>query len=576
MHLFQKNLQIFLRNKHIFIVALLGLIGLSFYLSYRTYTFTMNWDVMLYLSNTQRCCLFFLVLSLYIAYEYIYCAKASGIEECAAAHKSGKFKLYGSLFCVLMLLPLLVFLIMALFNFGIAFFGGHIEDHGYYAHIFLVNFLNTFLLGTLANLLGACLALKFKRIAAYSLMALAIFIVSPVSDMIPGIATDSYGFNLWPLKRVFSKILPPNLTWVIDSQYGISNETLRWNLMLFWIFLFLAVLVLAITGKRAKKRMIAAALAVILAAVNLYGYFQGGSEITLGPYPDSISRFDKEYYREHKQKEKPAAFTVADYDIIFSIYRELEGEVKMKIEAPSPALTYDFTLYRGYVISSVTGANGDALSYTRDGDYFTVTSNTPLNEITVRYKGHSPTLFSNNQAVLLPGCFPYYPMAGFHRLSQESQGYLPITNGFRSNYTVHVNSIRDVFSNLPKSGGQKKVFSGESDILTLMGGFLAEKEIDGYDVCSLTVRGWGITNIDSIYIADLQKAIIGEEKRQESKKHLDLKHYKIFQTETTFANFAEFDLTALFDDHLFIMGGDKEWIPEIAEMLVKEYNNAEN
>lgn len=576
MHLFQNNMQIFLRNKRISIVALLGLIGLGFYLTYRAYTFTMNWDVMLYLCNTQRCCLFFFVLTLYIAYEYIYCVKDNGIEECVAAHKCGKLKLYGNLFCVLMLLPLLVFFVMTLFNYGIAFWGGHIDAPDYYAHIFLVNFLNAFLLGTLASLLGACLALKFKRLPAYSLMALAIFIVSPVSDMIPGIATDSYGFNLWPAKWFFSKILPPNLTWVIDTQYGISNETLRWNLMLFWIFLFLAVSVLAITGKRSKKRIITAALAVILAAVNLYGYFQGGSEITLGPYPDSISRYDKEYYQEHKQKEKPAMFTVADYDMVFSIYRELEGKVKMKIGAPSPALTYDFTLYRGYVISSVTGSSGEALLYTRDGDYFTVTSDTPLTEITVWYKGHSPTLFSNNQAVLLPGCFPYYPMAGFHRLSQESQGYLPVSNGFRSKYTVHVNSIRDVFSNLPKIGGQKKVFSGESDVLTLMGGFLAEKEIDGYDICSLTVRGWGIANIDSSYITSLQKAIIKEEEMQTSKKHLDLKQYKIFQTETTFANFAEFGLTALFDDHIFIMGGDDEWIPEIAEMLVKEYNNAEN
>lgn len=571
MCLFKKNLRIFLRSKHIFIVALLGFAGLIFYLSYKAYTFTMNWDVMLYLSSTQRCCLLFFILDLYVSYEYIYCAKASGIEECAAAHKRGKLRLYSSLFCVLMLLPLLVFLVMTLFNFCLAFFGGQISDLSYYAHIVLVNFLNTFLLGTLAALLGGCLALRLRRVGAYSFMALIIFIVSPVSDMIPGVATDSYGVNLWPLKRVFSKILPPNLTWVIDTQYGISNETLRWNLMLFWIFLFLAAVILAITGKRTKKRILASVLAVILAGVNLYGYLLGGSEITIGPYPDSISRLDKEYYREHEQKEKPAAFTVAGYEMAFSIYRELEGEVKMVIGTPSVDHTYDFTLYRGYQISGVTGQGGQALAYVRDGDYFTVSSKTPLSTITVRYKGHSPSLYSNNQAVLLPGCFPYYPMAGFHRLSRESQGYLPVTNGFRSSFAVHVNSIREVFSNLPKSGN---VFSGESDTVSLMGGFISEKIIDEYDVCSLTVRGWGIVNIDSSYLSDLQKAINKEEKKQKSKQHLDLKRYKIFQTETTFTNFAEFDLTALLDDHLFIMGGDKDWIPDIAEMLVKENNDA--
>lgn len=573
MRLFQKNLHIFLRNKHIFLVALLGLTGFIFYLSYKAYTYTMNWDVMLYLSNTQRCCLVFFILSLYLSYEFIYRAKACAIEECAAANKNGKVRLYGSFYCVLLLLPLLAFFVMTLFNFAIAAVGS-ITDVSYYLHIVLVNFLNTFLLGMLANLIGGCLALRFKRIGAYSLMALCIFIISPVSDMIPGIATDAYGLNLWPAKRVFSKILPPNLSWVIDTQYGISNEIMRWNLMLFWIFLLLAVVLLAIMNKRTKKRVAAAAVAVILAGVNLFGYFMGGSDITIGPYPDSISRLDKEYYGEHEQMEKPAVFTVAGYDMDFSIYRELEGEVKMQIGSPSPNHTYDFTLYRGYQISRVAGENGEALAYTRDGDYFTVTSDTPLHSITVCYKGHSPSLFSNNQAVLLPGCFPYYPMAGFHRLSRESQGYLPVTNGFRSKYTVRVDSIRSVFSNLPKHGENKNAFSGESDTMSLMGGFLAEKKIGKYNVCSLTVRGWGIVDIDSVYISELENAISKEEKKQGSKRHLDLKQYKIFQTETTFANFAEFDLTALFDDHLFIMGGDKDWIPDIAKMLVKEYNHA--
>lgn len=574
MCLFKKNLRIFLRSKHIFIVALLGFAGLIFYLSYKAYTFTMNWDVILYLSSTQKCCLLFFILDLYVSYEYIYCAKASGIEECAAAHKRGKLRLYSSLFCVLMLLPLLVFLVMTLFNFCLAFFGGQISDLSYYAHIVLVNFLNTFLLGTLATLLGGCLALRLRRVGAYSFMALIIFIVSPVSDMIPGVATDSYGVNLWPLKRVFSKILPPNLTWVIDTQYGISNETLRWNLMLFWIFLFLAAVILAITGKRAKKRILATVLAIILAGMNLYGYLLGGSEITIGPYPDSISRLDKEYYREHEQKEKPAAFTVAGYEMDFSIYRELEGEVKMVIGTPSVNHTYDFTLYRGYQISGVTGPGGQALAYVRDGDYFTVSSKTPLSTITVRYKGHSPSLYSNNQAVLLPGCFPYYPMAGFHRLSRESHGYLPFTNGFRSSFAVHVNSIREVFSNLPKSGGQKNVFSGESDTVSLLGGFLTEKNIDGYEICNMSVGGWGFEPLNAVYLTKLQEKITELEKKQNSQKHLDLKDYKLFQASTEFVNFAEYGDAVIVGDHIFIMNSDIEWSDRTVKTLVKENNDA--
>lgn len=575
MRLFQKNLRIFLRNKHIFIVALLGFTGLVLYLLYKCYTFTMNWDVTYYLLDTQVCCLPCFIIFSYLSYEYIYHAQSCGIEECAAAHKNGKCRLYSGLFCLLMLLPLLAFLIMTLFNFGIAFFGGQVADPNYYMHIVLVNFLNTFLLGLLSILTGGCLALRFRRVGAYSLMALAIFIISPVSDMIPGIATDSYGFNLWPLKRVFSKILPPNLTWVILEQYGISNETLRWNLMLFWIFLFLAILILAMTSRRTKKRVIAVCLAVVLAGANLYGYLLGGSDITIGPYPDSISRLDKEYYREHGQKEKPAAFTVASYDMDFSVYRELEGKVKMELGTPSPDHTYDFTLYRGYRILDVTGRDGQALAYTRDGDYFTVTSKTPLPVITVRYKGYSPSLYSNNQAALLPGCFPYYPMAGFHKFSNGGQGYRPVTNGFRSKYTVQVDSIREFFSNLKKNGNGKNSFSGESDAATLMSGLLTEETVDGFHMYRLSVDGYMSPTLNSYYLSKIQDEITTIENEKQLSNHLDLKDYKIFQGATGFARFAQYGIAVLLDDHVFIMGGDPElWPRKIAETLVKENNNA--
>lgn len=247
----KKNLQIFIRDK--------------------CYTFTMNWYVLNYLQRTLDCSLLIFIAGLYLSYEYFYKVKQCGIEESLSAHKKGRLKTYGGMFAVLALLMLLVFLIATIFNFAIAAAGG-VGIAEYYLHIVLVNFLNLFLLGTLANLLGMCLALKFKRVPAYSLMALSIFIVSPLSDMLPGIATDSYGFNLWPAKWFFSKILPQNLTWVIDNQYGMPIEALRWNLMLFWICLFLAIVIFSILPKKTKTRLAVTALAVILAGVNLYGY----------------------------------------------------------------------------------------------------------------------------------------------------------------------------------------------------------------------------------------------------------------------------------------------------------------
>ena len=565
----KKNLQIFIRDRHLFIVALLAAAGFFIYLSYKCYTFTMNWYVLNYLQRTLDCSLLIFIAGLYLSYEYFYKVKQCGIEESLSAHKKGRLKTYGGMFAVLALLMLLVFLIATIFNFAIAAAGG-VGIAEYYLHIVLVNFLNLFLLGTLANLLGMCLALKFKRVPAYSLMALSIFIVSPVSDMLPGIATDSYGFNLWPAKWFFSKILPQNLTWVIDNQYGMPIEALRWNLMLFWICLFLAIVIFSILPKKTKTRLAVTALAVILAGVNLYGYSLGGSEIVLGPYPQSITRNDNEYYREHASKIMAAGFTIPSYDMKLKIGRELEATVDMAL-SPADTTEYNFTLYHGYEILSAADQSGNALPYTREDDYLTVVSQAPLTGLTLSYRGSSPILYSNYQAVLLPGCFPYYPMAGFHQISNGHQGYRKVSNGFPSQYSIEVESSRQIFSSLPDAGGRKNCFAGEAGAPTLMGGLMRKGE-PGSNTIYPSIGGWGCEPLTRAYLEKLQQKITEIEKKENIENHLDLDSMTIFQSTTEFVNYAQYGPFVIFDNQVFIMAPDLD----AAEQLVKEYNDAEN
>ncbi len=565
----KKNLQIFIRDRHLFIVALLAAAGFFIYLSYKCYTFTMNWYVLNYLQRTLDCSLLIFIAGLYLSYEYFYKVKQCGIEESLSAHKKGRLKTYGGMFAVLALLMLLVFLIATIFNFAIAAAGG-VGIAEYYLHIVLVNFLNLFLLGTLANLLGMCLALKFKRVPAYSLMALSIFIVSPVSDMLPGIATDSYGFNLWPAKWFFSKILPQNLTWVIDNQYGMPIEALRWNLMLFWICLFLAIVIFSILPKKTKTRLAVTALAVILAGVNLYGYSLGGSEIVLGPYPQSITRNDNEYYREHASKIMAAGFTIPSYDMKLKIGRELEATVDMAL-SPADTTEYNFTLYHGYEILSAADQSGNALPYTREDDYLTVVSQAPLTGLTLSYRGSSPILYSNYQAVLLPGCFPYYPMAGFHQISNGHQGYRKVSNGFPSQYSIEVESSRQIFSSLPDAGGRKNCFAGEAGAPTLMGGLMRKGE-SGSNTIYPSIGGWGCEPLTRAYLEKLQQKITEIEKKETIENHLDLDSMTIFQSTTEFVNYAQYGPFVIFDNQVFIMAPDLD----AAEQLVKEYNDAEN
>ncbi|HIQ79807.1 MAG TPA: hypothetical protein IAD32_00800, partial [Candidatus Scatavimonas merdigallinarum] len=134
MVLFLKSLQVFFRRRRVSVVALLLLAGIMAYMVYRCYTYTLNWDVMLNVSAVQTECLTFFIVSLYISYEYIYAVRHSGLAECAAAHRHGKARLYGSAFCVPACLVFLLFFIPSCFNLGIAIAGG-VTDLSYYGHI---------------------------------------------------------------------------------------------------------------------------------------------------------------------------------------------------------------------------------------------------------------------------------------------------------------------------------------------------------------------------------------------------------------------------------------------------------
>ena len=570
MVLFLKSLQIFFRRRRVSVVALLLLAGITAYMVYQCYSYTLNWDIMRYLSEVQAGSLTFFIVSLYISYEYIYAVRHSGLAECAAAHRHGKARLYGSAFCVPACLVFLLFFIPSCFNLGIAIAGG-VTDLSYYGHILMVNFLDIFLLCLLASLLGGCLALRLKRIPAYAVMALVIFILSPMSDMLPGLASDRSHINFWPAKWIFSKVLPQNTTWITDFQYGFSNETLRWNLTLFWCFLLLALALPAVLKKKSRARLTSVLLCLLLAGGNLLGYFAGGSEMKLGPYPDSISRGDYEYYRDHPQKQQAAGFTVAAYNMNLQIGRALDATVQMALSAAPASGEYIFTLYRGYEVSSVTDAGGSPLSYVRDGDYITVQAPPSGNTVVLCYSGYSPILYSNSQAALLPGCFPYYPIAGFHHINEGEQGYTPVTNGFSSQFTVRAGGGKPVYCNLPAIEGEKNAFSGTSDCLTLMRGFLTEEEENGFRFCSLSIGGFESRPIDGDYLAELQNAVTKAEQVSNAPRHLDLREKKIFQTYNTFAGWAGYGPMVDLGDHMILWCNNREFINQFAQNLVKEF-----
>ena len=265
-----------------------------------------------------------------------------------------------------------------------------------------------------------------------------------------------------------------------------------------------------------------------------------------------------------------AGFTIPSYDMKLKIGRELEATVDMAL-SPADTTEYNFTLYHGYEILSAADQSGNALPYTREDDYLTVVSQAPLTGLTLSYRGSSPILYSNYQAVLLPGCFPYYPMAGFHQISNGHQGYRKVSNGFPSQYSIEVESSRQIFSSLPDAGGRKNCFAGEAGAPTLMGGLMRKGE-SGSNTIYPSIGGWGCEPLTRAYLEKLQQKITEIEKKENIENHLDLDSMTIFQSTTEFVNYAQYGPFVIFDNQVFIMAPDLD----AAEQLVKEYNDAEN
>lgn len=232
----KQNLKLFFKTKIIFIPVIILLVCFLGNLVYSCYSFSLNNDVLIYLKNSIKLCLLSFVILCFTSYEFFYLYKRCYIDEALYSHKNGKTRILTSTVTVLLFIPALEFFSAFVFNFVI-FLSSGMNDYSYLYHIFSVLFLYVFLGGIIPILLGVFFAQKTKRIVSYALMALIIFLVSSTSDFIPGGLSQVTKINFWEAKYFLAYILPNDLEWYINHDYGMYAEIYRWNLIIFWISL---------------------------------------------------------------------------------------------------------------------------------------------------------------------------------------------------------------------------------------------------------------------------------------------------------------------------------------------------
>ena len=563
----KQNLKLFFKTKIIFIPVIILLVCFLGNLVYSCYSFSLNNDVLIYLKNSIKLCLLSFVILCFTSYEFFYLYKRCYIDEALYSHKNGKTRILTSTVTVLLFIPALEFFSAFVFNFVI-FLSSGMNDYSYLYHIFSVLFLYVFLGGIIPILLGVFFAQKTKRIVSYALMALIIFLVSSTSDFILGGLSQVTKINFWEAKYFLAYILPNDLEWYINHDYGMYAEIYRWNLIIFWISLLSFLFFKLCQIKKTALKAVLLSLTLLISTFNLVGYFYGGSHIEKGAQLDSISMSDYLFYTENEQKNQDPDFEVTSYDMDLSIYRQLDAEVLMTL-SDTGLEYYNFTLYHGYNVLKITDIEGNALKYNREGDYVTVIGNGNLQLINIKYSGYSPILYSNYQACSLPGFFAYYPIPGFHKITGDYTTYNPIEIKSGTEFNIRVDSARQFYSNLDEVKNEKNCFVGVTSYPTLFSGFYKSNSSDIYKIYAITVKGWGLSEIDEEYIDEIQKYI--NELDNNSSNKLNLKEYTIIQTNEMLSSNCIYDGIFLGDDTVFInKATDEETKKQVAEILLAQ------
>lgn len=563
----KQNLKLFFKTKIIFIPVIILLVCFLGNLVYSCYSFSLNNDVLIYLKNSIKLCLLSFVILCFTSYEFFYLYKRCYIDEALYSHKNGKTMILTSTVTVLLFIPALEFFSAFVFNFVI-FLSSGMNDYSYLYHIFSVLFLYVFLGGIIPILLGVFFAQKTKRIVSYALMALIIFLVSSTSDFIPGGLSQVTKINFWEAKYFLAYILPNDLEWYINHDYGMYAEIYRWNLIIFWISLLSFLFFKLCQIKKTALKAVLLSLTLLISTFNLVGYFYGGSHIEKGAQLDSISMSDYLFYTENEQKNQDPDFEVTSYDMDLSIYRQLDAEVSMTL-SDTGLEYYNFTLYHGYNVLKITDIEGNALKYNREGDYVTVIGNGNLQLINIKYSGYSPILYSNYQACSLPGFFAYYPIPGFYKITGDYTTYNPIEIKSETEFNIRVDSARQFYSNLDEVKNEKNCFVGVTSYPTLFSGFYKSNSSDIYKIYAITVKGWGLSEIDEEYIDEIQKYI--NELDNNSSNKLNLKEYTIIQTNEMLSSNCIYDGIFLGDDTVFInKATDEETKKQVAEILLAQ------
>lgn len=436
--------------------------------------------VLSYLEICLRLSIFCMVYFMFVSYEFFYKLKGANLQECINATNNGFRTLYGNQFLIMLGLDFIITLTFIIYNF-VTYFSSGINHTEYLIHIILNIFVNIFLVSFAGIILGMCVALIFKRLKAYLLLTLFALLTSSIFESIAFTIFNTTGNNIYPIFEFFN-LYPPALNWTPNSNFGFSLLPYRIELLLLWIFAFLSIVFLKLSKNNKTVLKLFAVFSIILCLTNVVLYLQPSSKVIMSNNPSASLTNDVLYYFHTQQKEEQADFEITKYDLDIKVTNLLSVKARLTLNKRNLP-SYKFTLYRGYKVFKAVDENNNMLIFHQDGDYIIIenNNNSNLSEIVLSYAGYSPKFYSNSQGLCLPGYFPYYPHSGYKKVFDvDNQGFEKVLLANPVNFYVKIKSDKKVYSNLENI--ENGLFSGESNGITLMSGFLESTTTEGIEV----------------------------------------------------------------------------------------------
>lgn len=347
-------------------------------------------------------------------------------------------------------------------------------------NIWLALVLNFILFPAVGIFLGIFAKSCLRRWQGYLFLIICMLLFVGVFQIINTRLYMAYNgkMNLDILSRILT-LTQPNQRWIVDELYLIPVEPYRFFLYFGWILLLSGFVCYVLLNQKKKFFSI---FPWVVCAICFWNVVDAGCISNMDSNTGNAAN-DYNTFEEETLPECAADFSVGSYDIHLTIAKRLRAKVCMEINEQKN--TYQFTLYRNYILDSVTDENGEKMEYERDRDYITVQASGPVSEINMKYHGYSGTFVSNSNAVLLPGFFAWYPQPGFRPVFKQtiadtyySYGYNKDISGFsQSEFQVNISGYpKPVYSNLEEENG---IFEGSAKSVTLMGGGVEESTQEG-------------------------------------------------------------------------------------------------